>query len=232
MIRLAVLITLAMTALAAADGPRSTIPVEKRNNRHEELLKVAKAGNVDLLFIGDSITAGWEKTGKAAWQQHFAPLKAASLGDPGDRTENLLWRLRNGELQGLRPRLAVLMIGTNNVNDTPQDVVLGIQANITEIQQHCPGTRILLLGIFPRSERPDAARARNEAVNRLLPALARPQDPKRVVYMDISAKFLDADQTLPKSLFSDGVHPNAKGYQVWAEAIIDTVKEQMKASAR
>lgn len=230
--RLLCLLLLALAALSAADGPRSTIPVEKPKNRHEELLKVAKAGKVDLLFIGDSITAGWEKTGKAAWQQHFAPLKAATLGDPGDRTENLLWRLRNGELEGLRPKLAVLMIGTNNVNDTPQDVVLGIQANITEIQTRCPGTRILLLGIFPRSERPDAARARNEAVNRLLPPLANAKDPKRVVYLDISSSFLAKDQTLLKDLFSDSVHPNAKGYQAWAEAIIDTVKIQMAAPPR
>lgn len=226
--RLLTLLFLTTISLAAVDGPRSTIPVEKAKNRHEDLLKVAKAGNVDLLFVGDSITAGWEKTGKAAWQEHFAPLKAASLGDPGDRTENLLWRLRNGELEGLRPKLVVLMIGTNNVNDTPQDVVLGIQANIAEIQARCPGTRILLLGIFPRSERPDAARARNEAVNRLLPPLANAKDPKRVIYLDISSAFLAKDQTLPKDMFSDGVHPNAKGYQAWAGAIIDTVKTQMK----
>lgn len=218
---------LATCLLAAADGPRTTIPVEKDRNRHDEFLAVAKAGGVDLLFIGDSITDGWRSTGKAVWDKYFAPLKAANFGISGDRTEHVIWRLRNGELEGIHPRLAVVMIGTNN-GDPAADVALGIKTIIADIQQRSPGTRILLLAIFPRGERPEGGRLKNEAVNKLIAGFANPSDPKRVVYMDIGARFLAADQVLPKDIMPDFLHPNAKGYEIWAGAIIDTVKQLLQ----
>ena len=215
-------------SLPAADGPRTTVPVEKDRNRHDQFLTVAKAGGVDLLFIGDSITDGWRNAGKAVWDQFFAPLKAANFGIGGDRTEHVIWRLRNGELEGIRPKLAVIMIGTNNGGDSAEDVAAGIKTIIADLQERSPGTRILLLGIFPRGEKPEGARLKNEQVNKLISAYASPNDPKRIVYMDIGAKFLTPDQILGKDIMPDALHPNAKGYQIWAEAIIDMVKQQLQ----
>ena len=210
------LLLLVGCALAAADGPRTTVPAEKDPNRHQEFLAVAKAGGVDLLFIGDSITDGWRSGGKAVWDKYFAPLKAANFGISGDRTEHVIWRLRNGELEGIHPRLAVVMIGTNNGSDSAADVALGIKTIIGDIQQRSPGTRILLLAIFPRSEHPDGTRKKNEEVNKIIAGYANPSDPKRVVFLDIGAKFLEADGTISKETMGDYLHPTAKGYEIWA----------------
>ena len=216
--------------LAAADAPRTITPVEKDLPRHEQFLAVAKAGGVDLLFLGDSITDGWRSTGKAEWEKYFAPLKAANFGIGGDRTEHVLWRLRHDELVGIHPKLLVLMIGTNNGADSAEDVALGIKTIIGEIQQRSPGTRILLLGIFPRGDVPTTpARKKNEAVNKLIAAYAMPLDPKRVVYLDIGAKFLTPAQVLEKDIMPDLLHPNPKGYEIWAKAIIDPVKQLLQA---
>lgn len=219
---------LAACCLAAGDGPRPTIPVEKNPERHQQFLEVAKAGNVDLLFLGDSITDGWRSTGKQVWEQFFAPLQAANFGISGDRTEHVIWRLQHGELEGIRPRLAVVMIGTNNAGDTAEDVALGVKAVIGEIQQRSPGTRILLLAIFPRGEKPEGLRLKNEKTNAILAGYAAPADPRRVAYLDIGDKFLTADRILTKEIMPDALHPNAKGYQIWAEAIIDPVKQLLQ----
>jgi lysophospholipase L1-like esterase len=215
---------LAACFLAAADGPRTTVPAEKDPGRHQQFLAVAKAGGVDLLFLGDSITDGWRNSGKAVWDQFFAPLKAANFGISGDRTEHVIWRLRNGELEGIHPKLAVVMIGTNNGGDSAEDVALGIKTIIGDVQSRSPGTRILLLGIFPRGEKPEGARLKNEKVNQIIAGYATPNDPRRVVYLDIGDKFLTPDRILGKDIMPDALHPNAKGYQIWADAIIEPVK--------
>jgi len=208
-------------------GPRTTIPEEKDRNRHEEFLKVAKAGGVDLLFLGDSITDGWRGGGKAVWDKNFASLKAANFGISGDRTEHVIWRLRNGELEGIQPKLVVLMIGTNN-GDPAQDVALGIKTILMDIHERSPRSKVLLLGIFPRSEKPDAGRAKNDEVNKLIAKFPMMVELGRVSYLDIGAKFLAADGTLPKDIMPDFLHPNEKGYQIWADAIIDKVKQMMQ----
>jgi lysophospholipase L1-like esterase len=227
--RFAVLVVLLLAAtISAADGPRPTIPVEKNPERHQQFLEIAKAGNIDLLFLGDSITDGWRSTGKAVWEQYFAPLKAANFGISADRTEHVIWRLRNGELDGIHPKLVVLMIGTNNGADPVEDVALGIKTIIGDIQQRSPGTRILLLGIFPRNELPGGGRQKNEAVNKIIAGYANPNDPKKVVYLDIGDRFLSPDKVLSKDIMPDSLHPNAKGYQIWAEAIINPVKQLLQ----
>lgn len=216
---------LAACFLAAADGPRTTVPAERTPERHQQFLAVAKAGGVDLLFLGDSITDGWRNVGKTVWEQYFAPLKAANFGIGGDRTEHVIWRLRNGELEGIHPKLAVVMIGTNNGGDPAEDVALGIKTIIGDIQSRSPGTRILLLGIFPRDAMPAGnGRLKNDKVNQIIAGFASPSDPRRVVYLDIGDKFLTPDKMLGKDIMPDALHPNAKGYQIWAEAIIDPVK--------
>jgi lysophospholipase L1-like esterase len=214
-------------AAAQGKGPSTTIPQQKDPNRHEEFLKVAKAGGVDLLFVGDSITDGWRGGGKAVWDKYFAPLKAANFGIGGDRTEHVIWRMRNGELEGIQPRLVVLMIGTNNGDPAP-DVALGIKTIISDIHDRHPRTKVLLLGIFPRSEKPDAGRAKNDEVNKLIAKFVTFAETRKVAYLDIGAKFLAPDGTLPKDIMPDFLHPNEKGYQIWADAIIDKVKQMLQ----
>jgi lysophospholipase L1-like esterase len=205
--------------------------VEKDRNRHDEFLKVAKAGNIDLLFLGDSITDGWRSGGKAIWDKYFAPLKAANFGISGDRTEHVIWRLRNGELEGLQPKVSVVMIGTNN-GDSPADVAQGIKTILNDVHDRHPKCKILLLGIFPRSEKAtDGARTKNEEVNKLISKFVTFADTRRVAYLDIGAKFLAADGTLPKDIMPDLLHPNEKGYQIWADAIIDKVKQLLQEVA-
>lgn len=218
------------SSIYAAEGPQitTTIPIEKDRERHDQFLAVAKEGGIDVLFLGDSITDGWRNTGKSVWDHFFAPLKSANFGIGGDSTQHVIWRLRNGELEGIRPKVTVIMIGTNNGPDSAQDVALGIKTIITDIQQRLPTTRILLLGIFPRNEHPDPVRAKNEEINKLISAYANPQNPKRVVYLDIGEKFLTPQQVLSKDIMPDLLHPNIKGYQIWAEAIIDTVKHLLQ----
>ncbi len=213
------------TVLAAdvAKGPKTTIPEEKDRPRHDHFLTIAKAGGVDVLFMGDSITDGWRDGGRTVWDKFFAPLKAANFGIGGDRTEHVIWRLRNGELEGIQPKLVVLMIGTNN-SDPAEDIALGIKTIIKDINERSPVSRILLLAIFPRGEKP-AGREKNEAVNKIISGYA---DNRRIVFQDINASFLTADGTLGKDIMPDLLHPNEKGYRIWAEAIIDTVKQMLQ----
>lgn len=217
-------------ASAQSKGPRPTIPEEKDRPRHEEFLKIARAGGVDLLFLGDSITDGWRGSGKPVWDKYFGPLKAANFGIGGDRTEHVIWRIRNGELQGIQPKLVVLMIGTNN-GDPAADVALGIKTILMDIHERSPHSKVLLLAIFPRSEKPDATRAKNDEVNKLIAKFATFAELGRVAYLDIGFKFLAADQTLPKDIMPDFLHPNEKGYQIWADAIIDKVKQMMQGDS-
>jgi len=211
------------TAADVAKGPKPTIPEEKNRERHDNFLTIAKAGGVDLLFLGDSITDGWRGGGRAVWEKYWAPLKAANFGIGGDRTEHVIWRLRHGELEGIQPKLVVLMIGTNN-GDAAEDVALGIKTIIADINERSPASRILLLGIFPRGAKP-AGRGRNERVNAIISGYA---DNRRLVYMDIGQAFLTADGTLGADIMPDFLHPNEKGYQIWADAIHDQVKQMLQ----
>jgi len=225
MIRVA--FTFALAWVATQDGPKTTIPVQKDPKRHEQFLEIAKKGGVDLLFLGDSITDGWRgKNGKKVWDEHFEPLKAANFGIGGDRTEHVLWRLKNGELDGITPKLAVVMIGTNNGKDPAEDVAAGITAIVSEVRTKSPTTKVLLLGIFPRGEKPNAGREKNDKVNEIV---AKLDDQKSVKYLDIGSKFLAEDKSISKEIMPDFLHLSEKGYQIWAEAILPTVKEMMGA---
>jgi lysophospholipase L1-like esterase len=208
---------------AATPAPRDPGWVK----RHEGFVEIAKKGAVDLLFLGDSITDGWRGGGKAVWEKNYAPLKAANFGIGGDRTQHVLWRLQNGELDGIKPKLGVLMIGTNNLGaNKDEEIADGIKAIVDELHKQIPETKLLLLGIFPRSMKADdPARGRIKHINSIISML---DDGKSVKYVDIGDKFLEADGTLPKSIMPDGLHPNSKGYEVWAEAIAPTVQEMMK----
>lgn len=218
--------------LRAADSAPvnpATVPTLRNDwlARHEGFNAIAKKGGVDLLFVGDSITDSWRNTGKAAWAQRYEPLKAANFGISGDKTEHVLWRLQNGNLDGIQPKVAVVMIGTNNTGrDSAPQIAEGVTAIVKEIRTRCPATKILLLAIFPRTEKADAPiRAKLAEINGLIAQL---DDGKGVFFLDIGQKFLEADGTLPKRIMPDALHPNTAGYWIWADAMQDKLAELLK----
>ena len=189
--------------------------------RHEEKLaeierRKAAGEPTDLVFIGDSITHNWEQHNKPLWDEYWGKYHALNLGYGGDRTENVLWRLQHGEIDGIKPKVIVMMIGTNNTgfrHDAPELIYTGIKRDIQEIQKHQPHAKLLLLAIFPRGEKPDdTQRVLNEKVNAMLPKLA---DNKRVFFLNINKAFLAPDGTLSKDIMPDLLHPNAEGYKIW-----------------
>ncbi|MFT3780741.1 MAG: GDSL-type esterase/lipase family protein [Nibricoccus sp.] len=205
--------------------------------RHDEFVEIAKKGGVDVLFVGDSITDFWRQPerGLAVWEKNFAPLHAANFGISGDRTQHVLWRLRNGELDGIDPRAVVLMIGTNNTGlerdrltprNTTAEVIAGVTAIVTELRTKLPHAKILLLAIFPRGERTDdLQRIQIVEINA---ALAKLHAGKQVHYLDIGKKFLTTDGTLSKEIMPDFLHPGTKGYEIWADAIRDPLAQLLK----
>jgi lysophospholipase L1-like esterase len=209
-------------------GP-ATEPRPRDDARHQSFLEVARAGNIDLLFVGDSITDWWrqEQRGLSVWNEHFAPLRAANFGIAGDTTQGVLWRMQNGELDGFNAKLIVLMLGTNNINRNPNaDIAQGDRAIIDEFRTRQPNAKVLLLGVFPRGAAADNPfRASIREINEHLKALA---DNSRVFYMDIGDKFLAPDGTLPVDIMPDGLHPNTQGYRIWADAIVARVRELMQ----
>ncbi len=204
--------------------PETTIPVPREEGRHDAFLQIAKAGGIDLLFIGDSITDFWRDTGRVAWTHYWALLHSANFGIGGDKTQNVLWRLRNGELAGIQPKLVVLLIGTNNVDDSAEDVARGITTIIHEIQVRSPVSRVLLMGIFPRGDAPDT-KVKNDRTNSIISQYA---DQQRVVYLNINEKLLAEDGSISNEIFYDLLHPTAKGYKIWAEAIQATVQKMLQ----
>ncbi len=228
--RALVLSLLGTAWMAAADNP-ATMPVPREAEwirRHEGFVADAKKGGVDLLFIGDSITDDWRGAGKKIWDESFAPFRAANIGISGDCTQHVLWRLENGELEGMEPKAIVLMIGTNNIGwagHTPEQTIEGIRAVVREIVKRTPRSRILLLGVFPRDAKPDGERRLK--IRTINAAIAKLDEGKSVRFLDIGDKFLSPDGTLPADVMPDALHPNERGYRIWAEAILGPVKEML-----
>jgi lysophospholipase L1-like esterase len=224
-------VLLLLAAVASANSAIEPVPRdEKWVARHEGFVAEARQGGIDLLFLGDSITDGWRTGGKQVWDREYAPLKAANFGIGGDRTEHVLWRLRNGEAEGFQPKLVVLMIGTNNTgferdgktprNTTPE-IIEGITAVVHELRGKFAGAKILLLAVFPRGEKDSLQRAQVAEINKVI---AKLEDGAHVFYLDIGAKFLDAEGNIPKDIMPDLLHPNEKGYEIWADAIREPLK--------
>lgn len=198
--------------------------------RHEGFVAEAKKGGIEVLFMGDSITDGWRTRGKEVWDREYAPLKAANFGIGGDRTQHVLWRLRNGEAEGYQPKLVVLMIGTNNTGferdtttprNTPAEIVEGVITVVQDLRGDFPAAKILLLAIFPRGEKDSMQRKQVAEVNQ---SIAKLHDGTHVHYLDIGAEFLDAEGNIPKDIMPDLLHPHEKGYGIWADAIREPVK--------
>ena len=214
---------------AVADAPATVRPVPREGgwmDRHNSFNERVKKGDVDLLLIGDSITQGWEGAGKDAWAKHYGPRKAVNLGIGGDQTQHVLWRLENGNIDGITPKLAVLMIGTNNSGSasTAEEIAAGIEAIVKKLRSDLPETKVLILAIFPRGEKPNPQREKNAKASEIASKLA---DDKMVYFLDIGPKFMTEDGTLTREIMPDFLHLSPQGYTIWAESIEPTVAQLM-----
>lgn len=194
--------------------------------RQQAANEKARKGGVDLAFIGDSITQGWEGNGKEVWNKMYANRNPINLGFSGDRTEHVIWRLTQGNLSNIRPKVAVVMIGTNNTGhqmQDPEEVSQGIHRILDILAEKTPETKVLLLGVFPRGESPyDPMRLNNVAINQIVRRFA---DGERVHYLDIGNAFLQPDRTISKEIMPDFLHLSPKGYRLWADAMEPTLKQ-------
>lgn len=216
------------TALAAPLVPATRSTPTNWLARHEGFVAQTQRGGIDLLFVGDSITDGWRKKGAAVWDHYYAPRRAANYGIGGDRTQHVLWRLQYGELTGLNPKVTVLMIGTNNSKeDSPADIAAAIQLIVREIRARCPKTKVLLLAVFPRN-RPTDTPEQLATLRKINEIIARLDDGKKVRFLDINKVFLGPDGKVPADIMPDFLHPNERGYQLWAEAMEPTLAKMLK----
>ena len=217
---------LSAQTVGPGDRPAPQAGNETWTNAHTALIDKAKRGNIALYFAGDSITRRWEATHKENWDHNFAGWQAADFGAGGDRTENLLYRLLNGELDGVDPKVVVLLIGTNNVGFDPvgssddalvSDTVRGITACVGAIRRKAPGAKILLMGITPRNTK--GSTAVMPTINKINRGIAALADGSRITFLDIGNLLADATGTLFEGMTDDGLHLTDKGYQVWADAM-------------
>ena len=209
-----------------AEEMHSAVDAVPRSDRgwkdRQELLnkRAAEAGErAQVIFIGDSITQGWEGEGKEVWAARFARYSAVNLGIGGDRTQHVLWRLDNGNLKGLKPKAAVVMIGTNNSNgedNTPGQIADGITAIVRKLREKLPNTKILLIPIFPRGENFNNQRGKILQVNQVVQRLA---DGKNILWVDVGYKFVTPEGRIPRELMPDYLHLSPAAYEMWAEAI-------------
>jgi beta-glucosidase len=205
----------------------ATVPVprdqEEWLERHRSMNRRVEEGRVGLLWIGDSIVQNWENQGKSTWDKYYAGREAVNLGISGDRTEHVLWRLQHGNLEGGSPQLAIVMIGQNNGgHNSAHEIAQGVTAIVESIRNKLPDTKILLLGIFFRGEKPNEEQITLAAANE---ELSRLDDGVHIHYMNINRIFLRPDGTIPGSLMPDFEHPSAEGHRIWAEAIEPKVAE-------
>ena len=220
----------AQTAPAEVHQNTAIIPVPRTGsvtNRQNLVLERAKAhpGDYDIEFIGDSITEGWETRGKNVWNELGGKYKIINMGVGGDRTQHVLWRFENGQLDGIKARAAVVMIGTNNSNNkdnTEAEILEGVTAIVQQIRTRQPDTKIILIGIFPRGKTFSAQRGKILQVNE---ALARLDDGKNIFYVDFGPQLIENDGSISQDMMHDYLHPGEAGYRIWANAIEPKIKE-------
>lgn len=229
----------APSAASAAEN-RAVVAVGKSDawwkQRRDAITANAKKGDVALVFMGDSITQGWEGAGKDVWAKTYGPRKSLNCGIGGDQTQHLLYRIQNGNVEGLdkpiregaaTPKLVVMMIGTNNSNKddfTPAQIAEGVKACLDATRAKLPDAHVLLLGIFPRGEHNNPQRDKLAATNAILKTYA---DETHITYLDIGDKFLQPDGSISKEIMPDFLHLSPKGYQIWADAIEPQVKKYL-----
>ena len=254
---LLVFLLLAPLSANAAEPPNTaTLPAPRDTDdgrfggeaflqRHREFLEVARTQPCDVLFIGDSITDMWRDAerngiprGLRVWEEYFAPLRALNFGIGGDRTQHVLWRIREGELDASKPKVVVLLIGSNNTGleregrragqqrNTTDEAIAGVRAVVAALRAKKPTAKILLLGIFPRSEKRDAPQ--RIQIREINAAIAPLHDGRHVHFLDIGHIFLKSDGDIDRTLMPDGTHPNDQGYEAWARAIDAPLKALLR----
>ncbi|MBQ3349578.1 MAG: GDSL family lipase [Thermoguttaceae bacterium] len=239
-ILLFLLTTIVVTAASAvyADAPESkpanaaAIPTKisaHHNARFKEKAAIVAAGGVDLVLLGDSITHRLDSTGKTVQDKHLGEYKRVNLGFGGIGTHHLLWVLDNIDADAIHPKAVMLLIGTNNIGwlkQTPEMTIGGVEAIVAKVRTLWPDAKLLVMGVFPRSELPtDPSREKVRTVNAAISKLA---DGKNVVFMDIGDKFLNQDGVETRDILSDFVHPTVKGYEIWLGSVAPTLKDWLK----
>jgi lysophospholipase L1-like esterase len=201
---------------------------------HEKFLARAKAGPIGVLFLGDSITEGWNKA-PHIWEHYYGKLEPANFGIGGDQTQHVIWRIENGELDGIHPKLVVFMLGTNNTAaHSAEQIAAADRKIIGLLRTRLPEAKVLVLAVFPRGPRknrdgtPDPWEKRMDVIKAVNADLAKLDDGKTIRFLDINARFLGNDGTIPNIIMPDQLHPNAAGYQLWAEAMDPLLKEMLK----
>ena len=215
------LVTIPAPRANSAIAPVQTMV--RNTQRHDGFVNTAKTGDFDILFEGDSITDFWQNAGADVQKKYFGDVKVANFAVGGDTTQGVLWGLLNGEGQGHKPKAVMLMIGTNNASQgsTGPEIAEGVGAIVWEMRRDFPDAKIMLLAIFPRGTNArDANRIKNEEANKII---AKLDDGKHVFFTNINDKFLNPDGSLI-GFGSDNLHPDAKGYEIWAKAVADTLK--------
>jgi lysophospholipase L1-like esterase len=193
---------------------------------HAEDTLVAEYDQVDVLFLGDSITAGWDWE---LWEKHFIPLKAANFGIGGDNTGNLLWRLQHGAVGNLQPQLIVLLIGVNNLGglqESPEHAADGVTRVVQQLQLAWPNSKILLNAVFPFDQ--DARSPNRTKVKQLNKIIARLGNNKTVFFKDYGSLLMEKDGSISLEIMNDFLHPTPKGYAVWANAMTPDIQELLK----
>jgi lysophospholipase L1-like esterase len=234
---------LAIAALLRAQADR---PAARQDNNsrlaHEQLLAKAKLGRIDLYFEGDSITRRWGATDYPQllenWKQNFFGWNAANFGWGADRVENILWRLENGELDGVNPKVLVLLAGTNNVGNkvppegidaTVEDVTKGLQAVVNSLQSKAPDAVLIMMGIFPRNDNMEVM----PVIDRINANLSGMADGRKIRYLNINNRLADSDGKLYEGVMNaDRLHPALKGYQIWADALKPLFNELLGPPAK
>ena len=233
-IRLAMLIALGVVGGAAAPAyaqNTAIIPTPFQEERHVAFVEEARRGGIECLLMGDSITDWWRRAGLEVYEANFGELDCANFGIAGDRTQGVLWRMQNGELEGYSPKLMMLMIGTNNLSarnrtpNTPTEIAMGIATIVNTFRVTFPDAKVLLLGVFPRGA--DPGDAYRESIRQINTLIANLDDGAHVRFMDIGDRFLASDGSIPVEIMADGLHPTTRGYEIWAEAVMPTFREML-----
>jgi len=225
----------AATNTVKAPTPRANpaiAPAKHVGQRTDLVMQRAKEapGEYDIAFIGDSITQGWEGNGKNVWAKYYGSRKCINFGVGGDRTEHVLWRFENGQLDGIKPKAAVLMIGTNNSNKNKDgteayseaEILEGVQAIVKQLRTRLPDTKLVVVGIFPRGATFSTQRGKLLQINQ---ALAKLDDGKMIHYIDFGSQLIEADGSISKDVMPDKLHLSEKGYEIWAAAIEAKLRE-------
>jgi lysophospholipase L1-like esterase len=217
-------LAVALTPATAAAQNTALVPTPFQEERHAAFVEEARRGGIECLLMGDSITDWWRRAGLDVYEANF--------GIAGDRTQGVLWRMENGELEGYSPRLMMLMIGTNNLSgrqstpNTPDEIAMGIAVIVSKFRTTFPDAKVLLLGVFPRGAEPN--NPYREPIRRINELIASLDDGEHVQFMDIGSRFLGPDGSISTEVMADGLHPTALGYEIWAEAVMPTFREMMR----